>query len=146
MAQTTDIDLTERDIAELASVDSIASFFNRLGYQTDARAVLTPEAIGLSGEAANSMKKIELLSEDPEQFLRVVLAQPKSLTAKVRNDLVRVLGKSTIDHVLVLASDFSNLEFVFLDKRRKESKRPAGAERVQIVPRSKGIECYCLEP
>ena len=43
-------------------------------------------------------------------------ADHESLTAKVRNDLVRVLGRSTLDHLLVLASDFDTLEFVFLER------------------------------
>ncbi|MGH7136571.1 MAG: hypothetical protein ACREHD_12585, partial [Pirellulales bacterium] len=98
-----------------------------------------------SGETAGAIKRIETLSEDPEKFLRVVFAQPKSLTAKVRNDLVRVLGRGTLDHVLVLASDFDTLEFVFLDKRKREQKGPAGsagrltsqtAERIQVVPKT----------
>src|SRR4029077_8468677 len=87
-------------------------------------------------ESASAIKKIELLSEDSEQFLRVVFAQPKSLTAKVRNDLVRVLGKSNVDHMLILASDFDTLEFVFLDKRKREQKGPAGVEGVQVVPKT----------
>src|SRR5208337_1266044 len=90
--------------------------------------------VGLSGESASAIKKVELLSEDPEQFLRVVFAQSKSLTAKVRNDLVRVLGKSNLDHLLLLASDFDTLEFVFLDKRKREQKGPASSERIQVVP------------
>ena len=110
------IDLTAKEITELATPDAITAFLAKLGYDTSKRIALTPESIGLSGEAANAIKKIELLSEDPEQFLRVVFAQPKSLTAKVRNDLVRVLGKSNLDHMLILASDFDTLEFVFLDK------------------------------
>ena len=42
---------------------------------------------------------------------------------------MRVLGKSNLDHLLVLASDFDTLEFVFLDKRKKEQKGPASGER-----------------
>ena len=101
---TTDFDLTARDVAELASPDSIAAFFAKLGYDTARRTTLSPEAIGLSGETAGAIKRIETLSEDPEQFLRIVFAQPKSLTARVRNDLVRVLGRGTLDHVLVAGS------------------------------------------
>ena len=70
--------------------------------------VLTQHAAFTSG-TASAIKRIELLSQDPEKFLRVVFAQPKSLTAKVRNDLVRVLGKSNLDHLLILASDFDTL-------------------------------------
>jgi hypothetical protein len=133
---TTDLDLTPKEVVGLASPDAIASFLAWLGYDTDDRAVLSPEAVGLSGESASAIKRIELLSEDPEQFLRVVFAQPKSLTAKVRNDLVRVLGRSTLDHLIVLASDFDALEFVFLDKRKREQKGPAASERIQVVPKT----------
>lgn len=140
VAHTSDLDLTEKDIAGLGSVDAVASFFTKLGYDTSDRAVLTPEAIGLSGDSAKALKRVELLAEDSEQFLRVVFAQPKSLTAKVRTDLARVLGKSTIDHILVLSPDFDSLEFVFLDKRRKESKGPAGIERVQVVPKTFSLD------
>src|SRR5712692_3905273 len=117
VAHSTDLDVTPKEVVELASPDAITAFLGKLGYDTGDRALLSPEAVGLSGESASAIKRIELLSEDPEQFLRVVFAQPKSLTAKVRNDLVRVLGKSNLDHLLILASDFDTLEFVFLDKR-----------------------------
>jgi hypothetical protein len=133
---TTDVDLTAKEVTELASADAITAFLAKLGYDTADRAVLSPEAVGLAGESAAAIKRIELLSEDPEQFLRVVFAQPKALTAKVRNDLVRVLGKSNLDHMLVLASDFDALEFVFLDKRKREHKGPATSERIQIVPKT----------
>ncbi|MEO8495621.1 MAG: hypothetical protein ABI614_11165, partial [Planctomycetota bacterium] len=136
MSHTTDIDLETGDILELGSLDAIVSFFNKLGYNTDGCAPLTPEAIGLSGDAAKALKRIELLSEDSEGFLRVVFAQSRTLTAKVRNDLARVLGKSTTDHLIVLTSDYATVEFVLLDKRQKKSKGPGGIQRVQVVPKT----------
>jgi hypothetical protein len=136
VAHTTDLDLTGKEVVELASPDAIAAFLVKLGYDTSDRALLSPEAVGLSGESASAIKRIELLSEDPEQFLRVVFAQTRSLTAKIRNDLVRVLGRSTLDHVLILTSDFDTLEFVFLDKRKREQKGPAASERIQVVPKT----------
>src|SRR4051812_6348127 len=132
----TDLDLVGKDIGALTSPDAFAVFLDNLGYQTTARAHLTPESIGLAGDSAAAFKKIELLSEDEERFLRVVFAQPRSLTAKARNDLARVLGKSTIDHLLILASDYEDLEFVLLDKRKKEQQGPTGGERVQVVPKA----------
>jgi hypothetical protein len=132
----TDIDLAGKDIGELTSPDAFTALLARLGYRTSARTHLTPESIGLAGESAAAFKKIELLSEDEEGFLRVVFAQPRSLTAKARNDLARVLGKSTIDHLLILASDYEDLEFVLLDKRKKEQQGPTGGERVQVVPKT----------
>jgi hypothetical protein len=130
-----DIDLTAKEVTELASPDALAAFLARLGYDTSDRALLSREVVGLSGELSGAIKRIELLSEDPEQFLRVVFAQPKSLTAKVRNDLVRVLGRSNFNHLLILASDFDTLEFVFLHKDRRARKGPSGGERIRVVPK-----------
>jgi hypothetical protein len=131
----TDVDLTAKEVLDLASPDAITTFLAKLGYDTADRKGLSAEAVGLSGEAASAIKRIELLSQDPEGYLRVVFAQPKSLTVKVRNDLARVLGKTNPDHVLILASDFDVLEFVFLDKQKREQKGPGGPERIQIVPK-----------
>lgn len=136
MIHTTDVDLTARQITDLTSPDALTAWLGKLGFDTSPRVSLTPESVGLAGDAATAFKKIELLSEDSEQFLRVVFAQTKSLTAKSRNDLVRVLGKSNIDHMLVLAADFDTLEFVFLDKRKREKKGPIGVEGVQVIPKT----------
>jgi hypothetical protein len=81
MPIATDLDLTPKDIGELASAEAIAAFLSRLGYETGKRAALTPEAIGLAGESAAGVKRVEMLSEDAEQFLRVMFVQSRSLTA-----------------------------------------------------------------
>ena len=137
---TTDVDLRARDLRGLTSPDAVASFVASLGYETKTRTGLTPESIGLSGDTAAAVRSIELVSEDPEGFLRVVFAQFRSLTAKSRNDLARVLGKSNVDHLLILTSDFSTLEFVLLDKRKRESRGPGGQARVQVVPLAFAVE------
>jgi len=131
---TTDLNITARDISGLTSADAVAGFLTQLGYNTDRRSALTPESIGLAGDSAAAMKSIEVLSEDAEGFLRVVFVQLRSLTAKSRNDLARVLGRTNVDHLLILTSDFSVLEFVLLHKRRRESRGPVGITRVEVVP------------
>src|SRR5689334_569270 len=108
VTRTTDLDLTPRDITDLASPDAIMSFLHKLGYETNGRAALTPESVGLAGDSANAVKRIELLSEY-EFFLRIIFAQPKSLTAKFRTELVRSLSKFNEDHLLILTSDFETL-------------------------------------
>jgi hypothetical protein len=136
VTRTTDLDLTPRDITDLASPDALMSFLHKLGYETNGRAALTPESVGLAGDSANAVRRIEVLSEDEDGFLRVIFAQPKGLTAKVRNDLVRALGRSNQDHLLILASDFETLEFVLLDKRKQDRRGPTGGQRIQVVPKA----------
>jgi hypothetical protein len=135
VVHATDLDLTTKDITGLASADALAHLLSKLGYETDTRTALTPEAVGLAGDSAMAIKKIELLSEDEDKFLRVVYAQPRTLTAKVRNDLARVLGRGTQDHLLILASDFEMLEFALLEKRKQERSNSSGVPRIQLVPR-----------
>ena len=124
---TTDLNLTPKDIAGLVSADAVAAFFQNLGYNTGGRKSLTPQSIGLAGDSAAAIKSIELLSEDREGFLRVVFVQLKSLTAKSRNDLARLLGRTNVDHLLVLSSNFDALEFVLLDKRKEQSRAPGAS-------------------
>ena len=111
-----------------------------LGYDTGTRKRLSPEAIGLSGESAAAVMAIEVLSEDPEGFLRVVFVHLRSLTARARNDLARVLGRTNVDHLLILTSDFSVIEFVLLDKRKREARGPGGVPRIQVVPLSVSVD------
>ena len=136
----TDLDLTTKDLSGLTSADALAAFLARLGYDTCGRTVLTPSSLGLSGDTASSIRSMELLSEDDDKFLRVLFVQPKSLTAKVRNELIRVLGKSNEDYLVILAATFETLEFVLLDKRTKEQAGPAGGYKVQIVPKVFSID------
>ena len=86
---------------------------------------------------ASSIRSIELLSEDEEGFLRVLFVQPKSLTAKVRNDLIRIIGKSNDDYLLALSSNFDTIEFVFIDKQKREKVGPGGGPKIFSVDRRK---------
>jgi hypothetical protein len=140
MPHATDLNLAPKEIQGLTSADALAAFLGTLGYESALRKPLTPEAIGLSGESAAAIRAIEVLSEDAEGFLRVVFVQLRSLTAKSRNDLARVLGRTNVDHLLILTSDYSTLEFVLLDKRRRESRRPADVQRIQVVPLSIAVD------
>jgi hypothetical protein len=139
MPQSTDLNLSPKDLQGLTSPDAVAAFLTKLGYDTGRRKPLSAESIGLAGDAATAIKSIEVLAEDDEGFLRIVFVHLRSLTAKSRNDLSRVLGRTAIDHLLILTSDFDVLEFVLLDKRRRESRGPVDVQRVQVVPLSLAV-------
>jgi hypothetical protein len=70
----------------------------------------------------------------------VLFVQPKSLTAKIRNDLIRILARSNEDYFVILAATFDTLEFVLLDKKTKEQAGPAGGYKVQVVPKIFSID------
>ena len=52
-----DRDLAAAELAKLSSADAVAEFFTTLGYRTDSRQPLSPEAIGLAGEAAAAIAR-----------------------------------------------------------------------------------------
>ena len=139
MAIAFDLDLTPEDLSRLISVDALAAFFQRLGYSTAKRATIPAQAVGLDG--VGDIRQIELVSEDADGFLRVVFVQLRSVTAKVRNTLVRTFGQQNQDYLLVLTSDFEALEFVLIEKVRHQRKGPGGDSitkpqaRVFVVPR-----------
>src|SRR4051812_22249462 len=114
MAHSVDIDLTTKDLAAITSVDALAAFLDRLGYPTKMRKSLAPSPVAMADDTI--VKKLEMLSEDDDQFLRVYFAQVKSISAKARNELVRVLGKLNQDHLLILTKHFSQLELVLIVK------------------------------
>lgn len=136
MAFATDIDLSIKDIGALSSPEAIAGFFNRLGYSTGCRKELTATSLGLTGDTAQVVNRIELIAADADDFFRVMFARVKSITAKTRNELARKLGQSNIDHLIVMASDFEFLEFVLVDKRTRQHRGPGGGGTVQIIPRT----------
>ena len=110
----------------------------RSGIRHGPRKPLTPEAIGLAGEAAAAIRSLEVLAEDADGDLRVVFVQLRSLTAKSRNDLARVLGRTNVEHLLILTSNFDSLEFVLLAKRRRDRRNLDEIRGFQAVPLSSG--------
>ena len=136
----TDIDLTTKDLAGLTSPDALTAFLSRLGYDTSRRTPLSTSSMGLSGDSAAAIRSIELLSEDEDGFLRVLFVQPKSLTAKVRNDLIRVVGKAAEDYLIFLSSNFDTIECVLVQKEKKERSGPGGGVKIQAIPKIFGID------
>jgi hypothetical protein len=134
-----DLPLAEGDVMGLGSSAGLAAWLARLGYDTRRRQELTAGALGLTGEAAEAVRAVEVLAEDPDEFFRVLFVRLRSLSARARHHLVRVLRTRNVDHLLVLTSDFENLEFVLLDKRTRDRPGPGGARGVQIIPRSVAV-------
>ena len=114
MQHSVDIDLSATDLTTVTSADGVAALLTRMGYPTDARKTVAAAALGLAGDSG--VQHIELLSEDADGFLRTYLVQVKSVTAKNRNDLVRLLGRLNQDHLLILTKDYAEFEFDLIVK------------------------------
>lgn len=140
MTHQTDLNLAAKDISRLTSAEAVAGFLSGLGYDTGRRKPLTPEAIGLAGEAAAAIRSLEVLAEDADGDLRVVFVQLRSLTAKSRNDLARVLGRTNVEHLLILTSNFDSLEFVLLAKRRRDRRNLDEIRGFQAVPLTLAVD------
>lgn len=129
-----DVDLTAQEMAKITSPDAVAALFQRLGYETRTRNVLSPESIGLA-DSDKVFRNIELISEDEEGFLRIVLAQVRSLTVRARNDLVRSLSRFNQDHLIVMTKDFQVLELVLIDKVKRRQQSPTTVSAYKPIPR-----------
>jgi hypothetical protein len=141
MPQPLDLDIQPADVARLTSPDAVAAFLARLGYSTAARKPVAPAGLSL-GDTERQVTHLEMLSEDAHKELRVVFARLKSVTAKARGDLVRAFGRDAVtEHLLILTSDFESIEFVLIEKERRERRGSPGdvlttpKARVFVVPR-----------
>ncbi len=134
MAHTIDLDLDAKDISGLSSADAVAGFLTKLGYPTGVRKPLTASSLGVSADTERTIRNVELMAAD--DYLRVLLVQVRSLTARTRTELANKLGQTGSDHLIILAADFNVLEFVLVDKRSRPKRGPAGGGTVQIIPRT----------
>ena len=64
--------LSGRDVAQLTGVEVVAAFLQRLGYNADHRAKLTPPAIGPSVEAGQPIRHLERVTEVAAVTHRIV--------------------------------------------------------------------------
>ncbi len=121
----TDLDLTTKDLAGLTSPDALTAFLSRLGYETSRRIVLTPSALGLSGDTAASIRSIELLPEDADGFLS--LEDARRLVAEFVTYYNTVRLHSAIGYVTPADKLAGRAEAIWA--ARKEKLATAGARR-----------------
>jgi hypothetical protein len=139
---TTDVDLFERDIQDLASADAVTAFFARLGWNTNVRRPQQPEHLGLDSDAARRpIRSLELVASQPDDFY-VYLFHLRSVTVAHTGAVVRALRQRQGDFLLVLTSDWERIDFVFLDRLHDSSEGIAqtgavGRPRVLSVDRRK---------
>ncbi len=114
-----DYDLSREDVQLLASRDALAAFFAKLGYDTNVRLVQNVNAMGITGETLRaSIKHIERLAnrEALGLLFEVYLFELKSVTVAVTQAIARGFRDRSGDYLLVLTSDYQELDFVLVQR------------------------------
>ncbi len=121
-----DIDLLVPDIQGLASADALVAFFARLGWKTEGRITQQPGNLGITAESVRApIKKIELIA-DSRDGLQVYLFELKSVTVAHTRVLARNFRNLSGNFLLVLTSDYQQIDFVVLHRVEGEGEKQAG--------------------
>ena len=134
-----DIQLNASDIRQLENADEIAHFFAKLRYDVDIRRPIPLDATAYANTQDLKLQigRHELIATDPEDDdIRVYLFEVRSVTAKLRNDLARGFLKTNDAKVLlVLTSDYEDIEFVYLERSDpQKTKRKGLSLKITIRP------------
>ena len=130
-----DRDLKTVDIAQIDTPDAVARLFAQLGYAIDDRTLLPdPAAIGLgSADLRAQIRRAELLAKDPvDADIVIYLLEVRAVTAALRHAIARAFRALPEQVLLVLTTDYEELQFVLLE-RRVETGTSRGLMIKQIV-------------
>jgi hypothetical protein len=122
-----DVDLSRQDIQSLNDADALSSLLARMGYNTNARTIQTPANLGITAEGTvRPIKKIELLA-DHEGLFQAYVFEVVSVTVVLTRSLARAFRNRSGNYLLVLTSDYQQLDFVLLERFLPEATgKPAG--------------------
>lgn len=130
--QIFDLELTPQDVQSVNNADALAALFTKLGYDTAPRTIQTAANLGISEAIAQRIKRIELLA-DHQKFLQVHLFEMKSVTVADIKALARTFRNFAGYYLLVLTSDYEQLDFVLLDRDISATKTGAGVGIPQVT-------------
>lgn len=111
-----DVELRPGDLQDLASADAVAAFFARLGYRTEGRVSQKPGHLGITAEGTlRPIRRMELIATQEDLF-QVYLFELKSVTVAHTRALTRNFRNRAGLFLLVLTSDYEQIDFVFLER------------------------------
>lgn len=95
----------------------MTSFFATLGYGVDARLAQTPQAMGVTSDALQGqIRFMERIADQENGTLQVYLVELQSLTQANLRGLVRAFRNRAGQYLVVLTSDYEDLDFVLLER------------------------------
>jgi len=133
-----DRDLRPSDIQALSNKDGLAAFWGSLGYSIDARLAQTPQAMGITGDTLQrQIRHIERIADQENGTLQVYLVELKSVTQANLQGIARAFRNRVGQFLLVLTSDYEDLDFVLLERVLPgAAEQGIGTRQVGIRPRS----------
>ncbi len=121
-----DVQLMPPDVRQLENADQVAHFFAKLRYNVDVRRVIPVSVAPYIRDTIRlEVNHHELIAVDPvDEDIKIYLFEVHSVTAKLRNTLAQgFLGTNDEKVLLVLTEDYSDLEFVFIERDKTETQR-----------------------
>lgn len=131
--------LDASDIRQIENADEVAHLFAKLRYDVDVRRVIPLDGTVYANTQDLKMQihHHELIATDPvDEDIRIYLFVVRSVTAKLRNDLARNFLKTNDEKVLlVLTSDYEDIEFVYLERSNlQRASRKGLSLKITIRP------------
>lgn len=112
-----DYDVSYTDIQALSNPDALAAFFARLGYDTNTRLVQNVAAMNITADSLRaSIIHIERLASQDAGLFEVYLFELRSVTQAATQAIVRTFRNRPGDYLLVLTSDYQQLDFVLVER------------------------------
>lgn len=132
-----DREVSGGDVQALADADAVAGFFAQLGYDTAARLPQTPTALGITPESLRrKIRRVERIADQEGGALQVYLFELDSVTVQATHAIARTLRDRSPNFLLVLTSDYEDLDFVLLERELPRADVPRfGSLRVAVRPR-----------
>jgi hypothetical protein len=133
-----DRDLRPSDIQTLSNKDGLATFWGSLGYSIDARLAQTPQAMGITGDTLQrQIRHIERIADQENGTLQVYLVELRSVTQANLQRIARAFRNRAGQFLLVLTSDYEDLDFVLLERALPgTAEQGIGTRQVSIRPRT----------
>lgn len=135
---TDDRDLKPSDLQTLSSRDGVASFFAALGYRVDSRLAQTPQAMGITPLGLQrQIRYIERIADQENGTLQIYLVELRSVTQANLQGIARAFRNRVGQFLLVLTSDYEDLDFVLLERVLPgRTEQGIGTRQVSIRPRT----------
>ena len=139
---TTDYDLKQSELQQIANADAMVGLFTALGYDTSQRIVQTPEAMGFPEGLAREVIRMERVASHDDNALQVYLVELKHLTVALTQAIARVLKSRAGLFLFALTTrDYEEIDFVLFENIAPEHKgNKLSSPQVVIRPRILSVD------